>query len=122
MIIKMTVHDNDFAEFLESFAKNLKAKMICNDNSTRDDRCKTVDIFSKSANDEVLTDEDESFICSQVNEIFSKYLSQTYFLNEETKHYLISNFCVEIVDSFQEKWENGECVYYFSNSIAVIAQ
>lgn len=121
MIIRMTVQDNDFVEFLASFAKNLKAKIIFDDNTLKTLE-KTVEIFAKSSHDLVVTDEDKSFICSQVNKAFSDYVNRVISDDEQTKHYLISNFSVEIVDSFQEKWENGEYVYYFSNSNVVITQ
>lgn len=120
MIIRMTVLDNDFTDFLESFAKNLQVKIMCDYSARRNVR-KTVEIFSKSANGKILTDEDKSFIYSQVNKAFSDYANRV-ISDDKEKHYLISNFFVEIVDSFQEKWENDEYVYYFSKSCAVITQ
>lgn len=120
MIIRMTVLDNDFTDFLESFTKNLQVKIMCDYSARRNVR-KTVEIFSKSANGKILTDEDKNFICSQVNKAFSDYVNRV-ISDDKEKHYLISNFFVEIVDSFQEKWENDEYVYYFSKSCAVVTQ
>lgn len=118
MIIRMTVLDNNYEFFLENFAKKkLETKILFGD-----DVRKIIRIFAESSHGLVVTDEDKSFICSQVNKAFSNYVNRIISINEQTKHYLISNFFVEIVDSFQEKCENGEYVYYFSNSNVVIAQ
>lgn len=124
MIIRMTVQDNDYEFFLVNFAKSLANGFTNNyfiDSSIENIR-KTLSILNKPAgNDEAITEEDKNFIYLYINEAFSRYLKRSD-LDHQIQQYLLLSFYIEIVDSFQEKWENSEYVYYFSNSNVAIVQ
>lgn len=112
MIIRMTVQDNDYQFELKDFARKLPSRLKVN--SDIKTYTKLTILFSPNETDKL-------YILKRINRIWIEYINNLWD-DEQIKHYLISNFFVEIVDSFQEKRENGEYVYYFSNSNVVIAQ
>lgn len=118
MIIRMTVQDNDYWFELKDFASRLSSRLIAN--SDMETYIKIITLF-RSNETERHTETDSSFVLKEINYIWSKYIDDLKY-DEQIKHYLISNFFVEIINSFREKWENGEYVYYFSNSNVVITQ
>lgn len=120
MIIRMTIQDdNDYQKELKNFANDLLIKLLLA-SSDRETHNKIFTVFNSNETEEV-TIADKFFTLKEINCLWSKYIDCLNY-DEQTEHYLISNFFIEIIDSFQEKWENGQYVYYFSNSGAVIAQ
>lgn len=112
MIIRMTVQDNDYQFELKDFARKLLPKLKANSDIKAYTKLTT--LFSPNETDRLS-------ILKKIKYIWIEYINNLWD-DEQIKHYLISNFFIEIIDSFQEKWENNEYVYYFSNSNIVIAQ
>lgn len=124
MIIKITIHDNDYYNLLLGFASKIKLGLypVAFDENEKGkfsekeyskycleyfkkDR-KYVEILSKESHK--LSSEDKEFIQDVIREGWNKYID-----NEE---YFVKNFEVHVVDSVSDKWENGEVLYIFPSS------
>ena len=129
MIIRVTVADNDFTNYLKSFLisfKKLKLTDTLTNNETtefymkffeynqKDDYARN--LLSKDST-EVLSQDDKDFLLKYIEDLFSFSVRAC-----EYKKYLIDNFKIDILTSFVEKWENGECIYYFAKSGKYIEQ
>lgn len=140
MIIKMTVRDNDFAELLESFSKNLTMKLLTyylknsklpedsieeklkksRENFDNYDRVNTIlnpntDVKLKK------NSEDYNFLKNTIEKEFEEYLINKK-VSKDSKEYLLNNFKVEISYEMIDKLENGEVVYYFTTQNVFITQ
>lgn len=136
MIIRFTIHDNDFSDALKLFARQFYSKIVCRPISVNATTGETI-TMRKELNrwiellhdpDELLTPEDKEFVCNCVRiawNDFADKVDQTYYSIPGlkcTRKYFKENFDVEIVDSFQELWENGEVCYYFTTAQIFIIQ
>ena len=126
MIIRITVKDNDFGEILEDFVRNLSNRMTRVPDNIENMQPKEQIAFIRSLNKierllnpnvtEQLTEDEKSLICGRVKEVFGEYVYSLKELSIYTIVYLVTNFSVEITNSMEDKWENGEVVYWFQHS------
>ena len=122
MIIKLTVHDNDFTERVEIFAQDLFSKIYWYDeqkeNETIEDKLEEINLKNKIQSlmneQNQLSKEDKKFICDLVKKLWEQYIDNEKYYQPHTKDYLKNNFRVNISYNFKDKWENGENVYYFT--------
>lgn len=125
MIIKMTVRDNDFSPIIEGFCRDFIVRMYelhpdccINENdyeALKAWRKRDVKIrkLLNPNNDIVLTEEDKETIINQVKYVFGLYVKKWCYKDSE---YLIERFEVSIIDSVEDKWENGEMFYWFQHA------
>lgn len=132
MIIRLTVSDNDFSDKIQSYFKDFWMRMI----ELHPDNCLTdrasyeelkdwrarenkVRSIMNPNNDHELNKEEKEFIISQVKRTFGQFVDRWCYYESE---YLKSKLEVEIIDSFTDKWENGEVFYWFQHSNMAICQ
>ena len=130
MVIKMTVGNNDFGELMDSFVGNLSSYLLrCPDDIEERDGAKQLEVIreiwrvDKLINPNVTenhTEEDKRAIKKRIKELFSLVTEKQ--VNEETWKYLVDNFCVDIIDCVEDKWENGEMYYWFQHSGMYVCQ
>lgn len=140
MIIRITVNDNDFTEYLERFSKNLDSKLlslveiICSDdnipvdekiNAHRDwDR--TFKLLNPNCTtSKNITENDKAFMRQQINIAWELFISK-HITSEDAEDnglkYLLDNFECNVGYDFKDMWENGEAVYYFTTAQMHITQ
>lgn len=138
MIIKMTVHDNDFTEEIEKFCKDLWENLYFG----KDDNYENMTLKEKVQwwreyddfrdmlnpnNDDILTTSQRRLVCDHVKELWIKYVN-THRVDDSssdedhTKKYLKKNFKVQVNYQMSDRWENGEVVYYFTTNQKFITQ
>ena len=132
MIIRMTVKDNDFSYLVENFAQSLFSritKLPRNIESMEPDEqlaClrefRRVDRLLNPNVTENHTEEEKALICDKVREAFDEYVSSIKGLDAYTILYLSERFSAKIITSMEDKWENGEVVYWFQHSGIWITQ
>lgn len=132
MIIRMTVNDNDFGNFMvmDDFVKNLTLYTFKvpedieqYDSETQIALIREVMHVDKLLNPNVTeewTKEDRVLIEKRVKDAFSLFLKGK--VKEDTRNYLANNFQVRVVDYVEDKWENGEMYYWFQHSGMYICQ
>ena len=132
MIIRMTVHDNDFTGIIESFSRNLANKIMFARDMDPDENPN--DWYEKEflpkktirdiiMNHEELTDEDKALMKAAVIIEWANYVPHAFHDDkEDSEDYLKRNFEVTISDTYVDKWENDEVVYYFTNPNLYISQ
>lgn len=116
MIIRLTVNDNDFTPRLASYLNNLYYNINC-DISDVIERFESDSITRKILNPNsspIWCDKYIEFITERIKQSFSHYVN-----NDE---YLVSSLKVDILKSFEDKWENGTAVYWLQHSGRVIEQ
>ena len=125
MIIRMTVQDNDFTKLLEKFADNLferlyiESQIRLNEDyspeilhtliETEESIRKT--IWAESMND--ITDEQKTLLKAKLLLAWCKYIDLIE-KEDRIKEYLKRDFDCSFSFQFEDKWENGEAVYYFT--------
>lgn len=132
MIIRMTVNDNDFGNFMvmDDFVKNLTLYTFKvpedieqYDSETQIALIREVMHVDKLLNPNVTeewTKEDRVLIEKRVKDAFSLFLKGK--VKEDTRNYLANHFQVRVVDYVEDKWENGEMYYWFQHSGMYICQ
>lgn len=145
MLIRMTLKDNDFTELLETFSNDLIRKLLSfplsaekekeiKEKSNRIDSLNEEDsqelyaFYLKNFNyttemNNILNpnlcekpnQEQEKVVLESVREHFKYYL-ESCLLEEDTKNCISSSFEVNISHSYEDRWENGEVVYYSSTN------
>lgn len=128
MIIKMTVKDNDYSEILENFAKTiLRFRFSEHLNSPDVDpkiqflAIKRENKFEQLTNPvkrDKLTDDEKKFVIEYIKDAFKVFAVG----NSSNSFLLLKQFNVIIKNSFIEKWENDECVYFLTRSNTIITQ
>ena len=122
MIIKATFHDNDYKNVLEGFFNKGLYLMLCYvkegltdsvEDTTLYVRYSTIiDKYCKMIQDEKIFDKKtQQDLINMVGDAFNKYIDEMY--SEQAK-YLKENLEIEILDSVNDKWENGEVLYFFT--------
>ena len=133
MIVRMTVEDNDFTEMLENFANNLferlyiESSLVLNEFYTPEvlhELIETEEIIRKtmwaeSMND--VTDEAKTLLKAKLHIIWGKYVDSIE-KEDRIKDYLKRDFNCSFGFTFEDKWENGEVVYYFTTAKKWISQ
>ena len=133
MIIRMTVEDNDFTEMLEDFADNLferlyiESSLVVNEFYDPEMLHRLIEIeetirktmWAESMDD--ITDEAKTLLKAKLVSIWCKYVDSTK-KEDRIKAYLKRDFTCSFSFSFEDKWENGEVVYYFTTAKKWISQ
>ena len=119
MIIRITINDNDFTHRLENISMGLMAKVSKNFLDKKD--CDGYMKFYNLANPNItekLTKEQKKFMIDAVSSTISTIAKKT----ETPDHakYIEDNLKISIVDSYKDKWENGEVLYYFSKQNIIL--
>jgi hypothetical protein len=138
MIIRLTVHDNDFSGHLEKFATNLYSKLsLVTDRiiASTDDKDlmiqehhnwqRTWDLFNPNITTEAnLTEDDKLWLVERITLCLALWVNQRVKdgLMEEDEALSIEDLEVTIGYDFKDMWENGEAVYYFSTANVIICQ
>lgn len=130
MIIKLTVKDNDYSNLMRGFVQNLGSRVSQLPSNIREldglrqfEIIKEINKIDKLLNPNITekhTDEDKAFLKEKITEAFVIYVCVRE--DENTADYLTRNFKVDIVDSMEDKWENGEAWYWFQHSRTVLNQ
>lgn len=124
MIIRLTVEDNDFGILMDTFVKHLSSritKLPSNieslDGKKQFEICKEIKIIDRLLNPNVTenhTEEEKEILIKRIKEAFYEFVN--YRTEDSTAEYLVKNFKVEIINSMEDKWENGEVWYWFQHS------
>ena len=133
MIIKLTVNDNDYGELMNGFVRNLDnriSKIPSNieelDINEQLEIIKELNMIDRLINPNITenhTDDEKAILVKRIKQAFEEYINKTYVCdNQDTANYLIKNFDVEIVNSMEDKWENGEVWYWFYHSRTYLCQ
>ena len=133
MIIRMTVEDNDYTEMLEKFADNLfehlyiESSLVLNEFYDPDTLHRLIEteetirktMWAESMND--ITDEAKTLLKAKLVIIWGKYVDSVA-KEDRIKEYLKRDFDCSFSFAFEDKWENGEVVYYFTTAKKWISQ
>ena len=122
MIIKATFNDNDFTHLLEGFFKNfwkyiflltekdlndLHKSLIANDKYHEFEK-----LYKKTGeNSKSLSDEDKEQVLNYIKANILEYINKN---SKENYEYLEKNLEISFVKSVQDKWQNGEVIYFFT--------
>lgn len=125
MIIRLTVHDNDFGNLIDAYFDDLIEwfwfGITINENNL--DYPKEFRISMKMKrllnSCEELTNEDMEFLIDRIKSTFSDFVRQK---EPNSADYLISNLEVAIIHSLEDKDENGEVWYWLLHSGKYINQ
>ena len=125
MIIRVTFHDNDFERLLIGFfSKGLYGALGWANKELRDKEDPTpnelllyketsilIDKYLSMIQDEKeFSIEDKSQLKALIEKAFKLYLNTLY---QESAEYLIKSLDISLIDKVEDKWENGEVLYYF---------
>jgi hypothetical protein len=123
MILRITVNDNDFTEYLEQFAEDIElfdyTRKLTTDNMSIDalyEHIKSKERFRELFyNTEKYTPEFAKELCDMIRKYWEIWVTSCLKLEEwqddDTREYLIKEFKVKFQKSLTPKWENGEVVY-----------
>ena len=131
MIIRMTVYDNDFTSLIETFAEDLYDKIYWVKSMPEgyppedwiEKEIKPREKLKQIIDGEIglLGTSDIKLVQDAVFDEWSKYVD-TINTHPDTKEYLKKNFESETLFTYEDKWENDEVVYYFTNARKWISQ
>lgn len=121
MIIKATFHDNDYKNVLEGFFSKGLYLMLCyikeGLSESKEDTIlyvrysNTIDKYCKMIQDEKIFEKHtQQDLLNMLGDAFNKYIEENY---SNTAKYLKEHLELEIIDSVNDKWENGEVLYFF---------
>lgn len=134
MIIRMTVRDNDYTQFLESFSNGLFNKIYFDSRLRKSPEelgrdlwwelneveRKVQELLNPNIT-ESLTTEAKTILKAVVFDRWCKFVDACS-KEEHVKDYLKKTFKVSFGYTFTDKWENGEVVYYFTTAQKWISQ
>lgn len=128
MIIRMSVEDNDYFYVLTTFIKHVFQSSMGSRLSDTMQEYIQMDIEFENLMkllgpnvDKTLNTTEKAFIINYINQRFKKFVKKTVSLVDDHDR-LIRDFDVQILESFTDKWENGEAFYWFQHSRVVINQ
>ena len=133
MIIRMTVEDNDYTEMLEKFADNLferlyiESSLVLNEFYTPEVLHELIEIEETirktmwAESMDGITDEAKTLLKVKLHIIWGKYVDSIE-KEDRIKAYLKRDFDCSFSFTFEDKWENGEVVYYFTTAKKWISQ
>lgn len=144
MIIRLTVNDNDFTQVLEKYLNNKifnltldlmdRAQILQEKREANKDDEKVLkayndamsayayaesklrEIFNVNSHNQ-LTTEEKDFLKERLQTSFDYYIKR-YNKPQE----LVGKLKVKVSDSFTDKWENGEVVYWLQSSNTLVIQ
>lgn len=133
MIIRMTVEDNDFTELLEDFANDLvnlffqETTYNCSNDYNPEILHQLIEteetirrtLWAESMKE--VTEEGKTLLKARLHIMWGRYVDSGE-QEDEIKDYLKRDFKVDISFKFEDKWENGEAVYYFTHAGKWISQ
>ena len=113
MIIRMTVHDNDFQDIMSGFVHNLYNGLTS----------VPIDLYTKDTFEGPDSDVFDEYIqCSiRVKSIFDDYVTH-HEPNKNAADYLRNHFEASIIGCVTDRDENGEAWYWFQTSGCVMNQ
>ena len=130
MIIKCTVHDNDYHGLMIGFMYIIPHNLckVPNDRMTSLEEYKAAMADYKHLR-EILNPNNDIEITNYIKNKLKKIVRDRFIeyvnASEEddyAKKYLIKNFEVSIVSTITDKWENGESYYWLQHSNTIINQ
>ena len=128
MIIRMSVEDNDYFYVLTTFIKHVFQSSMGSRLSDTMQEYIQMDIEFENLMkllgpnvDKTLNTTEKAFIIDYISQRFKKFVKKTVSLVDDHDR-LIRDFDVQILESFTDKWENGEAFYWFQHSRVVINQ
>ena len=140
MIIRMTVHDNDFQDIMSGFVHNLYNGLtsVPIDLYTKDTfEGPDSDVFDEYIQCSirvnkirellnpnttlVLSDDEKQLILQRVKSIFDDYVTH-HETNKNAADYLRNHFEASIIGCVTDRDENGEAWYWFQTSGCVMNQ
>ena len=125
MIIRVTFHDNDFERpLIGFFSRGLYGALRWANKELGDKEDPTTDELLLYKETSILIDkylrmiqdekefsiEDKSQLKALIERAFKLYLNTLY---QESAEYLIKSLDISLIDKVEDKWENGEVLYYF---------
>jgi hypothetical protein len=124
MILRITVNDNDFTEYLEQFAKDLElrsyyCKLIRKNKFTHEHYTDDESFRQLFYNTDKYTPALAGELCERVRENWENFVNYVMkdhdywddFDKIRIREALIKDFKVKFQKSLTPKWENGEVVY-----------
>ena len=129
----MTVEDNDFTELLEDFAGDLRKHFFQETKSAYENDYSPEIIRQLIETEETIrqtlwadsikevTDEGKTLLKARLHIMWGKYVDSGE-QEDRIKDYLKRDFKVKLGFKFEDKWENGEVVYYFTGANKWISQ
>lgn len=127
MIIRLSVNDNDFTQQIEPYMKNfvcyireLMPEQDLGENPTFEQvyawrlRDKRINSIMNPNITAILTDKDKKYIVQQVRNTFVTYCDNHF--DKDTAEYLKKNLNVKVLSRVEDKWENGEAIYWFQHA------
>lgn len=124
MIVKITVNDNDFGDVLVGFCKRFYEYVAVGVDAGDFDFSRHMRFrgMLNPNEDKKLTEEETADLIDRIRQAFYRYISTQTRCKEDTVKYLMKNLEVNIQDTFKDRWENGEAVYWLQHSGAVVNQ
>lgn len=129
MIIKLTLNDNDYGEvislYFQNFISNLLYTSVIGSNIYDDEilmewkLMKKLEWLLNPNNDIVYTEEQKQFIIDRIRTSFNRHISK---YRPDSQSYIMNNLEISIIDSMEDKWENGEAWYWFQHSDTYLNQ
>ena len=123
MVIRLTVGDNKYTNVLKKFADRLIENLVYNINLDIDDLVTTEKELRRGSriigiiNSKEVSDNERGYLIQQIRNAFYSYIR-----DKRNEEYISDNLLITITDSFIDKDENGEVVYWLSTSKIVIVQ
>ena len=129
MIIKMTVHDNDFQDVMTRFCKQTANAQPVMPPEPRDSHAKTLwnEEWMKlhdamrgtlGCHRTEATQEQKDGVIDAISRSFGHFVDHHCGLPAKTAAYLKKEFQCEIVDAVTDEWRNGEDFFIFASSYA----
>lgn len=123
MVIRLTVGDNKYTNVIKKFVDRLIENLVYNINLDVDDLITTEKELRRGSriigiiNSKEVSDNERGYLIQQIRNAFYSYIR-----DKRNEEYISDNLLITITDSFIDKDENGEVVYWLSTSKIVIVQ
>ena len=123
MVIRLTVGDNKYTNVIKKFVDRLIENLVYNINLDVDDLITTEKELRRGSriigiiNSKEVSDNERGYLIQQIRNAFYSYIR-----DKRNDEYISDNLLITITDSFIDKDENGEVVYWLSTSKIVIVQ
>lgn len=123
MVIRLTVGDNKYTNVIKKFVDRLIENLVYNINLDVDDLITTEKELRRGSriigiiNSKEVSDNERGYLIQQIRNAFYSYIR-----DKRNDEYISDNLLITITDSFIDKDENEEVVYWLSTSKIVIVQ
>ena len=112
MIIKLTFKDNDFTHILEDYTNKIFDITYFNSISEFTEFKNNIKKYENDILTRTEIQELKEMLEKQIRKNCKKYLEK-----QNSSDYLIRALEVKIVKAIEDKWHNGEVVYYFTSNM-----